>query len=468
MLFHSIEFLIFFFVVYFLYVILSFKWQNCLLLAASYVFYGFWDWRFLSLIWVSTIVDYFCAIKIENANDPKRRIRFLGFSLIVNLGLLGIFKYFDFFTNSFIDLLSLFGFSVSEVSLNIILPIGISFYTFQSLSYTIDVYQGKLKSTDRFLDFALYVSFFPQLIAGPIERAQHLLPQILKPRKILISEVKEGAYLFAWGLFEKIFIANNLAQIVDPIFAKSDHFSSMEVLVAGYAFAFQIFADFDGYSNMARGLGKCLGIDIMVNFNLPYFAKNPRDFWRRWHISLSTWLRDYLYIPLGGNRSSANRNLGNLMIVMLLGGLWHGASWTFILWGAYHGFLLIAHRFITLKFPSKNNHCVTEVFKCVGFFHLVVIGWVIFRAESVSQVMVMMQSVFLNHSFDHNTTTMIIKLICILLPLWIIQIWQHQSKNLMVVFQSHWLLKYFVMAVLFYLFTIWGVFDEIEFIYFQF
>ena len=302
MLFNTLQFAIFFIIVYSLYLLFNHKWQNWMLLVASYIFYGAWDWRFLSLIFISTILDYICGLQIYKSRYLKRKRLFLFFSVFGNLAILGFFKYFNFFATNLQELLKIFGFSIHPHFLHIILPIGISFYTFQTMSYTIDIYRGRMAPTKKFFDLALFVAFFPQLVAGPIERAKHLLPQILVPRKLSLDKFYEGCYLIFWGLFQKVFIADNLAKIVDPVFAGNSPYNGIQVILALYAFAFQILCDFSGYSNIARGLGKCMGFDIMVNFNLPYFSTNPREFWRRWHISLSTWLRDYLYISLGGNR----------------------------------------------------------------------------------------------------------------------------------------------------------------------
>ncbi|MBE9529897.1 MAG: MBOAT family protein, partial [Proteobacteria bacterium] len=346
MLFNSVQFAIFFAIVYLLYLLLNHKGQNRLLLVASYVFYGCWDWRFLSLIAISTVVDYFCGLKIYESREKQKRKLFLFISVCSNLTILGFFKYFNFFTDNLYALLNGFGFSPDPFFLNIILPVGISFYTFQTISYSIDIYRKELNPTRKFLDFALFVSFFPQLVAGPIERAKNLLPQMLLPRKLTVDKFYEGCYLIFWGLFLKVFIADNLARMVDPVFSSSGPYDGVRVLLALYAFAFQIFGDFAGYSNIARGLAKCMGFDLMVNFNLPYFAVNPKDFWQRWHISLSTWFRDYLYIPLGGNRHGQMNTCRNLAITMLLCGLWHGAAWTFIVWGAYHALLQIIHKLL--------------------------------------------------------------------------------------------------------------------------
>ncbi|MBW1679002.1 MAG: MBOAT family protein, partial [Deltaproteobacteria bacterium] len=272
MLFNSLEFGVFFFIVYALYLMLGHRWQNRMLLMASYVFYGAWAWRFLSLIFISTILDYLCGIKIYESDSLKRKRFFLFCSIIGNLTILGFFKYFNFFASNLQALLSHFGFSIQPHFLNLILPVGISFYTFQSMSYTIDIYRNQMEPTRNFLDFALFVAFFPQLVAGPIERARRLLPQILAPRKITLDKFYAGCYLIFWGLFQKVFIADNLARIVDPIFAAGPPYNGAMVLIALYGFAFQILCDFAGYSNIARGLGKCLGFDIIVNFNLPYFS----------------------------------------------------------------------------------------------------------------------------------------------------------------------------------------------------
>ncbi|HOU36689.1 MAG TPA: MBOAT family O-acyltransferase, partial [Candidatus Omnitrophota bacterium] len=344
MVFNSFAFLVFFVIVFSLYLALDHKRQNIMLFAASYVFYAWWDWRFLFLLAASTVIDYFCGLKIHGSRDVRERRFFLWCSIAANLGILGFFKYYNFFVSSLQSLLIRCGISIEPPMLHIILPLGISFYTFQTMSYTIDVFRGNIAPTRKFVDFALFVSFFPQLVAGPIERASHLLPQVSAPRTLTLEKFAQGCYLIFWGLFQKMFIADNLAKIVDPVFAARAPYQGGMVLIALYAFAFQIYCDFSGYSNIARGLGKCMGFDIMINFDLPYFSSNPRQFWQRWHISLSRWLKDYLYIPLGGNRKGGLMTYRNLGLTMLLGGLWHGASWTFVVWGLYHGVLLVIHR----------------------------------------------------------------------------------------------------------------------------
>lgn len=472
MLFNSIEFLLFFIVVLSLYLLLNHRWQNRLLLLASYFFYGFWDWRFLFLIFTSTVVDYFCALQIDYAQDKKIKKRYLFLSILVNLSILGFFKYYNFFSSNLIALFSDFGLTLDVNTINIILPIGISFYTFQSLSYTIDVYRDEMKPTRNFFDFALFISFFPQLVAGPIERAKRLLPQITKPRTLSMGQFNEGFFLMFWGLFEKIFISGNLAKIVEPVFSSNTHQSGSMVLVALYAFSFQIFVDFDGYSNIARGIGKCLGFNIMVNFNNPYAANNPQEFWRRWHISLTSWLRDYLYIPLGGNRGSNWFTIRNIMIVMILGGLWHGASWTFIIWGIYHGFILIMHRI--WKQTKKKSGSVSIFFdklpilKWFIFIHMIVVGWAFFRADSIGQASEMLASIIYHFDCDVVTIETFFTLIAIILPLLIVQCGQIKTKNLMFLYRQHWFIKTFAYALMTYLIFGLGVLTAEEFMYFQF
>jgi len=400
MLFNSFEFATFFFIVYLLYAALSHRNRVRMLLAASYVFYGSWDWRFLSLIVFSTVLDFWVGQRIHDSQDEGRRKRLLLLSLVGNLGVLGFFKYFNFFTDSFVSLLSVLGFSQEPPHLGILLPVGLSFYTFQTLSYTISIHRRQIEPTRRLVDFALFVSFFPQLVAGPIERARRLLPQITTPRPLTLSNLYEGAYLIGWGLFLKVFAADNLAKIVGPVFNAEGPYAPATVVVALVSFSIQIFCDFAGYSSIARGTAKCLGFDLMVNFDAPYLSPNPSEFWRRWHISLSSWLRDYLYIPLGGNRSGRWMTHRNLLLTMLLGGLWHGAAWTFVLWGAYHGVLLIGHRMLKAVFerlPKIQNaawRAASYGIRVCCFFALVSFGWITFRATSVDQSLAMTACLF--------------------------------------------------------------------------
>ncbi|MBN1558253.1 MAG: MBOAT family protein [Lentisphaerae bacterium] len=389
--FNSFQFLAFFTAVFALYHALNHRWQNRLLLAGSYLFYASWDWRFLSLILVSTVTDYLCGRAI-GAAGPKARKRFLALSVAVNLGLLGFFKYYDFFAGSLQALLGRLGWEADVRLLHIVLPVGISFYTFQTLSYTLDVYRGTLKPARRFLDYALYVAFFPQLVAGPIERAARLLPQVQRPRRVSAAMLGEGLFLMLHGYFQKVVVADNLGLFVDRVFDAPAPQNGLIALFAVYGFAFQIFCDFAGYSNIARGAARCLGFDLMVNFRSPYLAADPRDFWRRWHISLSTWLRDYLYISLGGSRAGRIKTLRNIGVTMLLGGLWHGAAWTFVLWGAYHGLLLIVQRAWEWAAAPRRPRAVW--LRRAACFHLVCLGWILFRSAGLAQAAALAGSVF--------------------------------------------------------------------------
>ena len=403
--FNSLDFAIFFCIVLGLYWLLSHRRQNWMLLVASYFFYGYWDWRFLSLIFLSTVVDYVAGLEMQRAierggPEEQRRKRFwIAVSMIKSLGLLGFFKYYNFFIASLGDALAPFNIDVSAWHLDLAMVVGISFYTFQTMSYTVDIYRGAVKPTRNFFDFALFVSLFPQLVAGPIERASALLPQILEKRRFSRVQFQEGLHLILWGLFQKVYVADNLARFVNKTFDTSSDPSAFAVACGVWAFAFQIYCDFAGYSNIARGCAKCMGFELRINFNLPYIAANPREFWSRWHISLSTWLRDYLYIPLGGSRKGPARTYRNLALTMILGGLWHGAKITFVLWGVYHGVLLILHRltepvFGKLKWTeSRAAAGLWRVVRVVIMFNLVCIGWLFFRAESTGHLYLMVESV---------------------------------------------------------------------------
>lgn len=389
--FASLEFFRFLLLVYGLYFLLPWRWQNRMLLLASYYFYGSWDWRFLGLIGLTTTLDFFLANAIEDSHDPKLRKLYLAISLVANLSILGFFKYFGFFTDSLVELLARFGLQPDWRTLNIILPVGISFYTFQTLSYTIDVYRRELRPARNIFDFALYVSFFPQLVAGPIERASRFLPQIMSKRVMTLEKTTRGIFLILLGLFKKVAIANGLATSVDAIYNSSGTVGTLDIVLATYLFAIQIYCDFSGYSDIARGVAKLLGFDLMVNFETPYFALNPSDFWRRWHISLSTWLRDYLYIPLGGSRQGTGKTYRNLMVTMTLGGIWHGAAWNFVFWGVYQGAVLCLHRLFAGAKPKIRTVTgfwggLRRAFWILAFFQVTAYGWLLFRASSWSQI----------------------------------------------------------------------------------
>ena len=411
MLFSSLTFAMFFVVVYALYLVLSHRAQNRMLLVASYIFYGSWDWRFLSLILFSTFLDYFCGLRIDQASSDRTRKQFLFLSVFSNLAILGFFKYFNFFSATLQELVGLFGIQMSPIVLNILLPMGISFYTFQTMSYTIDIYRREMKPTKRFFDFALFVAFFPQLVAGPIERAKRLLPQILEPRTVNFDRFHEGCFLIFWGFFMKVFVADNLAAVVNPTFAAEPPYNGAIVLMSLYGFTFQIFCDFAGYSSIARGLGKLMGFDIMINFNLPFFVTNIQDYWNRWHISLSSWIRDYLYIPLFGSLRRVHAKLriyAALMISMILIGLWHGAAMNFVLFGIYYGLLLSLYVVIRTKFYNRVNpktwvgKNLWTALRMIFMFHLIVIGMLIFRAQYTRQILELIYAMLFNFQFGHE------------------------------------------------------------------
>ncbi len=388
MLFNSFVFLFFLAVVVPLYVVLGRRWRNGFLLVASYFFYGYWDWRFLSLLAVSTGVDFFVGRALARTDAPARRKRLLFLSLATNLGILGFFKYFNFFVDSFARIGGAFGADLDFLHLHIILPVGVSFYTFQTLSYTIDVYRRRMQPTRSLLDFALYVAFFPQLVAGPIERAVHLLPQIEKRPTPTRQDLRAGLALITVGMFKKVLIGDTCGRFVDQVFAQPDRFVSPEIVAALFLFAIQIYADFSGYSNIARGTARLLGVNLMENFNQPYLAASITEFWRRWHISLSSWLRDYLYIPLGGNRKGTGRTYVNLFLTMLLGGLWHGANWTFVFWGALHGTYLAVHKLMLGNRRPRERivrssvaGALRDMAKVCATFVLVLFTWLFFRAS---------------------------------------------------------------------------------------
>lgn len=364
------------------------------MLLASYFFYGWWDWRFCSLLVFSTILDWYVSHAIDRSDDSRRRKSLLLLSVFGNLGVLGFFKYFNFFAGSMEQLLNAAGFHPDMFTLHIILPMGISFYTFQTMSYTIDIYRRKQRPAENFIGFALYVSFFPQLVAGPIERAKRLLPQLMNRRAFSFENIRGGVPLILFGYFKKIVIADSLAAIVESCFRDPNAYSGLDLLLGVYAFAIQIYCDFSGYTDIARGISKTLGISLMPNFSAPYFSRNITEFWRRWHISLSTWLRDYLYVSLGGNRKGRIRTYMNLMLTMLLGGLWHGAAWTFVIWGGIHGLYLAVHKIILRgvkpeidAWISNPGAIISDLLKMFLTFNLVSFSWIFFRADSLSDAM---------------------------------------------------------------------------------
>ena len=392
MTFTSLTFLLFFPFVFLLYWLKpQQKWQNSILVLASYFFYGWWDYRFCLLMLLSSLVDYFIGIAVHATDDRRIQRRYLILSLISNLGLLGYFKYYNFFSDSFVSLLNQFGWSVHPVIAEVILPVGISFYTFQTLSYTIDIYRGKLEPTRNLIDYLAFVSFFPQLVAGPIERATNLLPQFTVRREFSRSEASEGGRQILWGFFKKLVIADRMAVGVDAVYDNLADASGVSLLLATIFFAFQIYCDFSAYSDIAIGTAKMFRINLMRNFAYPYFSQSVTEFWRRWHISLSTWFRDYVFIPLGGSRCWAPRVCFNLMVTFVLSGLWHGADWKFIVWGAINGAALVVEKVLMVQRPrsdvpgGENDIPAVSVFVRMGYtFVIICVGWIFFRAASVS------------------------------------------------------------------------------------
>jgi len=379
------------------------KTQNAMLLAASYFFYGWWDWRFLSLILIATVFDFYCAQAIARESNPVRRTQYLTLSLVLNLGFLGYFKYYNFFQDSFIELLKSLGVAQpNETLISVLLPPGISFYTFQAIAYVVDVHDRKLKPSKSLVDYALFISLFPHLIAGPIQRPDHLLPQVERDRRVDHDQFFQGLMLILSGLFRKCVIADNCALLADAAFSGKLGPPSLGVLLIGaYAFAWQIYGDFSGYSQIARGSAKLIGFDFMINFWQPYLATSLRDFWHRWHISLSTWLRDYLYIRLGGSRGSEAQTRRNLLLTMTIGGFWHGANWTYLVWGMLHGLGLIVERWrgwaqiaaLRGAVPSLNGTVRVWLMRA-AVFHVVCLAWVFFRAPDLGAAITMLKGAF--------------------------------------------------------------------------
>lgn len=394
MLFNSIEFAVFLpfvFVLYWFVTHHNLKLQNLLIVVSSFIFYGWWDWRFLSLLVFSASVDYFVGLALGKEEDAKKRKLLLWISISVNLGLLGFFKYYNFFTESFVDAFSFFGYTLTVSSLRVVLPVGISFYTFQALSYSIDVYRRKLEPTKDVVAYFAFISFFPQLVAGPIERATHLLPQFFTKRTFNYIDGSEGMRLILWGLFKKVVVADNCAIFVNTVFGDYQNATSTELILGSVFFAFQIYGDFSGYSDIAIGTARLFGFQLMTNFRTPYFARDIAEFWRRWHISLTTWFRDYVYIPLGGSKHGKWNAIRNTMIVFVVSGFWHGANWTFIFWGILNALyflpLLISKRHRTHLNNVAEGRIfpdVKELFQMAITFSLVCIAWVFFRADSLS------------------------------------------------------------------------------------
>ncbi|WP_353959604.1 MBOAT family O-acyltransferase [Echinicola jeungdonensis] len=454
------------------------KAQNAFLLVASYVFYGWWDWRFLGLIAFSSLVDYLCGLEIGKESQTKKLKKiYLGISLAVNLGLLGFFKYFNFFIESASDLINSVGFQANSYSLQLILPVGISFYTFQTMSYTIDVYKGKLKPTHDLIAFFAYVSFFPQLVAGPIERATNLLSQFFKKREFEYPLAMDGLRQILWGLFMKVVIADNCAAFVNQAFNHPESQPASNLWIGAVFFSFQIYGDFAGYSNIAIGVGKLLGFRLMQNFAFPYFSRDIAEFWRRWHISLSTWFRDYVYIPLGGSRGSKILSIRNIFIIFLVSGFWHGANWTFIVWGGIHAML-----FIPLFVFNKNRRNLNPIkmksllpsFKdflsILITFLLVTLAWIFFRAENMQAAWIYLNSMFDWSAFSKPSMNIRVYMFMALSFLFIGVEWRGRTEEFAIQklgFSKPAIVRYglyYSLVMMVFLFAT----KEQEFIYFQF
>jgi len=395
MLFNSLDFAIFLPIVFILYWFVTqknLKLQNILLLVASYVFYGWWDWRFLSLIIFSSFIDYYVGVYLSKTENSRKRKLLLWTSILVNLGFLGFFKYYNFFLENFIEAFQFFGKPINPQGLSIILPVGISFYTFQTLSYSIDVYKRKLEPTKDIVAFFAFVSFFPQLVAGPIERATNLLPQFYKKREFEYHKAVDGMRQILWGLFKKVVIADNAATYANQIFNNYEDYNGSTLFLGAIFFAFQIYGDFSGYSDIAIGTSRLFGFNLKQNFAFPYFSRDIAEFWRRWHISLSTWFRDYLYIPLGGSRGGTWMKIRNTFIIFLVSGFWHGANWTFVVWGFINALYFLPlmlfnkNRVHTTDVVAQNKYLpsIKEFFQITITFFLTVIAWVFFRAENIT------------------------------------------------------------------------------------
>ena len=455
--------------------------KNSWLLLSSYVFYGWWDWRFLSLIFVSTVVDFMVGRLIYKKQALRNNKKvLLWVSIAFNVGLLGFFKYYNFFIDSFIDTFSFFGHSMSHPwTLNIILPVGISFYTFQTMSYSLDIFQGRLKPTKDFIAFAAFVSFFPQLVAGPIERASNLLPQIISKHKFNYVQASQGIKLILWGFFKKVAIADSLAPIVDDIFANSANYPSTTLALGAIFFGFQIYGDFSGYSDIAIGTSKLFGIELMSNFKFPYFSRNIAEFWRRWHISLSTWFRDYLYIPLGGSRGGKKKTIRNVLIIFLVSGLWHGANWTFIVWGGIHALL-----FIPLLVKGKNRFYVNKSLVTSKFavgirdsgnmlmtFVLVSVAWIFFRAQTISEAFRYVTRLFRDLTYANYQHPMGYRLVDYFILLFIFVCYEfriHRNERLPVPFKNKFIRFFAYVLILFGILMFYDSGIDRSFIYFQF
>ena len=479
MFFNSFEYAIFLpiiFIIYWFILNKNLKLQNLFLLISSYFFYSCWDWKFLFLLAFSTILDYISGLKIYNSNTQIKKKIWLIISVSINLGFLGFFKYYNFFIESFADLIQKLGFTAHYSTLNIVLPVGISFYTFHGLSYVFDIYNKKIKPTHNWIEYALFVSFFPLLVAGPIERATHLLPQIERQRKFNYELAVSGLKQILWGLFKKIVIADNCAKAVNLIFNSYESQSGGTLFLGAILFSFQIYGDFSGYSDIALGSGKLLGIKLIKNFNYPYFSRSIAEFWRRWHISLSSWFKDYLYIPLGGSKGGTIKRIRNTFIIFLVSGFWHGANWTFILWGGLNALFILPS--IIFKTNRNNMDIVAkgkilpnfkEFFQIVYTFLLASFAWIFFRSESLSQAFSYINKMF-NSIHLPDLSIFNLSLFPLLLLLIIVE-WKGRENNYAIeklFYKSKTCIRWSFYYILIILMLVFGQKNSQEFIYFQF
>ncbi|WP_306840519.1 MBOAT family O-acyltransferase [Chryseobacterium lathyri] len=477
MLFNSLGFLIFLPIVYVLYWFVFGKryfYQNVLLLLASFYFYACWDWRFLLLLFFSIGLDYFSGIQIENSKTKRASTIWLTISIGINLGFLGFFKYYNFFIENFADLLNTLGLGVNMWVLNIVLPVGISFYTFHGLSYVIDVYKKRIKAERNYVEYALFVSYFPLLVAGPIERATHLLPQLQRKRKFNYEQSVDGLRQILWGFFKKIVIADNCAPLVNEIFSNYHAESASDLVIGSVLFAFQIYCDFSGYSDIALGVSRMLGIELLKNFSFPYFSRDIAEFWRRWHISLSSWFRDYLYIPLGGSKGGLWMKVRNTFIIFLVSGFWHGANWTFIVWGGLNALF-----FLPLMLSDKNRSYMEIVAKGKLFptfrefasilmtFALTCFAWIFFRSESISMAVDYIGKIFSKSLFSFPTHIRPILPVLIIFMLGIEWINRTTDHGLQIKRFNPWLRRIVYLVILYFILR-YANFENNEFIYFQF
>tara|TARA_B110000037_G_scaffold157384_1_gene177585 strand:- start:2104 stop:3558 length:1455 start_codon:yes stop_codon:yes gene_type:complete len=484
MLFNSLEFLLFLptvFCLYWFFFQKNLRAQNLLLLISSYVFYGWWDWRFLSLIFLSTIVDYFVGIKIYDSSDKKTKKSYLWISILFNLGLLGFFKYFNFFIDSWIDFLGAFGYEhQSTWTLKVILPVGISFYTFQTMSYALDIFYGKLKPTKDFISFASFVSFFPQLVAGPVERASRLLPQFTKKRKFNYKKATDGFRQIIWGFFKKIVIADNCAPHVDDIFSNYIEYLGVQLIFGAFFFAIQIYCDFSGYSDIAIGTAKLFGFELMSNFKFPYFSRDLGEFWRRWHISISSWFRDYIFIPLGGSFGKKIITIRNIFITFILSGLWHGADWKFVFWGILNAVYLlpsiIRNRSGSINFEQRLLPKIKESYQIIITFSLTMIAWVFFRADNITHGFSYLEHTFITNFYKDPKQILLLttyvykyRTIVLLISIFLMIEWfQRFKKHGLDIAHLPFPIRIIFYNGLFLVMDLYGVFNNYEFIYFKF